>query len=460
MMRKCGWVSWLAALLFLTAALLPAGAQSRLPQAGQALAGYQVMSREDLRQTAGFRLAALHLLKEEAKGLHQQVYALEIQPGADKQLQVRLFTPEKGLKSRIGVIAALETSLSRSGQDGFVPLAAINGDFFDTAAGGALGLAIGEGRLLQSPEFSDSAVLAVTEDLQASISYPSLALSFRADRAGQAVLADTPIDALNHLRGDVKKGKSAPNNAYESRQDNSLVLYTADFYRSTMQADGGTEVLLTLDGQDDASLPGLPLSGQVRARVQVVYGPGTNTVKGTGKIAQGTGLHQGSLVLSAMPRADRDLLKLKPGDEVYINVQVQGLPQGIILALGGGRPDGGPVLVKDGRLMPLQAQVDDYQYFYPSRHARTAVGTRPDGSWFVLVAGGYQPRAAEGLTVEDLAELMLALGAHDAINLDGGGSSTLAVLGEDGIRMLVGLGRSKEPSTPVGNGVIFGLSVP
>jgi exopolysaccharide biosynthesis protein len=45
---------------------------------------------------------------------------------------------------------------------------------------------------------------------------------------------------------------------------------------------------------------------------------------------------------------------------------------------------------------------------------------------------GRQPFYSEGITLKELADLMISLGAQNAMNLDGGGSSTMVVEGEDG----------------------------
>jgi hypothetical protein len=64
----------------------------------------------------------------------------------------------------------------------------------------------------------------------------------------------------------------------------------------------------------------------------------------------------------------------------------------------------------------------------PARHPRTAVGlSRDGGKLFILVADGRRPGIAAGMTYADLIAEFLRLGCHDALNLDGGGSSVLAV---------------------------------
>jgi len=66
-------------------------------------------------------------------------------------------------------------------------------------------------------------------------------------------------------------------------------------------------------------------------------------------------------------------------------------------------------------------------------HPRTAAGVSKDGKWLILVAvDGRQFGHSGGMTTGELASLMKRLGAWDAINLDGGGTTTLVVAGPDG----------------------------
>jgi hypothetical protein len=66
------------------------------------------------------------------------------------------------------------------------------------------------------------------------------------------------------------------------------------------------------------------------------------------------------------------------------------------------------------------------------RHPRTAIGLDPSRRWlYLVVVDGRQPDYSVGMTARELAELMAQLGAHDALNLDGGGSSVLLIAGAD-----------------------------
>jgi exopolysaccharide biosynthesis protein len=59
---------------------------------------------------------------------------------------------------------------------------------------------------------------------------------------------------------------------------------------------------------------------------------------------------------------------------------------------------------------------------------RTAIGYSRNGRYlYLVVADGRQPFYSEGMTTAELAKLMISLGAQYAMNLDGGGSSTMVV---------------------------------
>ncbi len=58
---------------------------------------------------------------------------------------------------------------------------------------------------------------------------------------------------------------------------------------------------------------------------------------------------------------------------------------------------------------------------------RTAIGYKEDGTVYVIVIDGRQPSYSNGATVCDMAQIFLQFGCTDAINIDGGGSSTFII---------------------------------
>jgi len=82
---------------------------------------------------------------------------------------------------------------------------------------------------------------------------------------------------------------------------------------------------------------------------------------------------------------------------------------------------GSPVLVEAGAVV---AKLNDV-----ARHPRTAVGIAGRRVIWVVV-DGREPGVSIGMSHHELAALMLSLGCTSAINLDGGGSSTMWFQGQ------------------------------
>jgi exopolysaccharide biosynthesis protein len=67
------------------------------------------------------------------------------------------------------------------------------------------------------------------------------------------------------------------------------------------------------------------------------------------------------------------------------------------------------------------------------RDPRTGLGFNKNGRWlYLVVVDGRQPFYSSGATFDELADVLLAHGAHFAMSLDGGGSSTMVIKGADG----------------------------
>lgn len=95
---------------------------------------------------------------------------------------------------------------------------------------------------------------------------------------------------------------------------------------------------------------------------------------------------------------------------------------GVVEALGGN-----PVLVKDGEI--AWGNLRGIHSLLFQRHPRTGVGLRKDGKILLVTVDGRRPRYSKGMTMTGFAKLMHSLGAEWALNLDGGGSTTMVVRG-------------------------------
>ena len=99
--------------------------------------------------------------------------------------------------------------------------------------------------------------------------------------------------------------------------------------------------------------------------------------------------------------------------------------------------NGGPRLLRDGRPdITTDAEGFDhptdpgfYYAFGLRRNPRTLAGVTADGKLKLVAVDGRAPGYSAGLSFEEGAAVMRALGARDAVNLDGGGSTTMTVRG-------------------------------
>jgi exopolysaccharide biosynthesis protein len=90
---------------------------------------------------------------------------------------------------------------------------------------------------------------------------------------------------------------------------------------------------------------------------------------------------------------------------------------------------GRPWLVRDSAIV---GEVDtEGQASFRERNPRTAAGIARNGKRLILVAVDGREYENAGMTLREMAQTMLGLGARDAINLDGGGSTTLVYADPD-----------------------------
>jgi exopolysaccharide biosynthesis protein len=89
--------------------------------------------------------------------------------------------------------------------------------------------------------------------------------------------------------------------------------------------------------------------------------------------------------------------------------------------------NGGPTLVQHGKLTNLWKEEALGVSFNKTTHPRTAIGVTKDSTVILVVADGRQPKVSIGMPLDELGNLMINLGCTDAMNLDGGGSSTMVL---------------------------------
>jgi hypothetical protein len=83
-----------------------------------------------------------------------------------------------------------------------------------------------------------------------------------------------------------------------------------------------------------------------------------------------------------------------------------------------------PLIVENGHISD-QIKPDEY---YAGVNPRTAVGLdRARKTLLLFIVDGRQPNYSEGVTLPELAQIAIDYGVDEALNLDGGGSSTLVI---------------------------------
>lgn len=281
-----------------------------------------------------------------------------------------------GLDTISGQLASMNSDLG-------TPLAAINGDFYQRRdrnfMGDPRGLQISEGELLSDP---------------------SERASFWIDTNGQPQIA--PVSSKLHA---VLPGANLPFGLNEPRSPSVAVLFTPSAGASTHTA-GGREYILERSGDS----PWLPLQAGVTysAKVKAVREAGNSP------------LTEDTMVLSLGARLARTAPALAVGTEIRLMTATTPDLAGVATAISGG-----PILVQNGKkVRDFDADQDSFEFSSMlERHPRTALGWNSRYFFFVEVDG--RSSMSDGMTLEELASFMTKLGCENAMNLDGGGSSTL-----------------------------------
>ncbi|MDQ3643266.1 MAG: phosphodiester glycosidase family protein, partial [Actinomycetota bacterium] len=180
-----------------------------------------------------------------------------------------------------------------------------------------------------------------------------------------------------------------------------ITLYSRRWGPSSATDPAATEVLLRLPGASNSVLP----SGASAVAVGPAQAGGNLPIPAGHVVLSGRGA--GAQALAAMSQRAR-------GSGV-LHVAMEG----IVSAIGGS-----PKLLENGK---LAYPADNPDGFTQHRHPRTVVGITPSGEMLLVTADGRG--ASAGLTLLEAARLLAGLGAVEAMNLDGGGSTTFVTGG-------------------------------
>jgi hypothetical protein len=314
-------------------------------------------------------------------------------------------------KLATGIVPGRDTVTDVSAQ--YASIAAVNGGYFvigpqDGTPGDLAGISVVDGRLASEAVNGRTSLIVVPHD-GARIAPITTALQARAADGATRLVDGTNrkpglIRACGGVGGD--QPTERPLHDFTCTDESELILFTPDFGTTTEPGDGAEATLdragrvVAVQTQRGGSIPpgGLVLSG---------IGDGAQWLLDHARV--------GSLVkVTEMANAGGRRLAL--GDEL-----------GVV--------NGGPRLVRAGHdditaYAEGFVHPDDpsfYYYFGVRRNPRTIAGLTADGHLLLVTSDGHQPDWSVGLTFQEEAAVLQSLGAVDVVNLDGGGSTTMAV---------------------------------
>jgi hypothetical protein len=290
--------------------------------------------------------------------------------GNDRQCEMRRKLP-----------TAMAADAMAAGDD---VLAVINGDYDTGGLGVSVGVSVTGDRLWTAPDNPEPA-LALLNSGEPMIGDPAVSFAF----------------AAGALRWQVARLNQPLGTSLEP------VLYTRE-YRAVVRT--GEKLRAIVIGQ---LAPPLPL------RVQ---GEITGTVVARLDSDDQVSIPEQALVVVENAEFGSTLARIFPqlrvGDAVRLSVRTTMANGGrVVDAIGGF-----PILVRDGRREIVGAPSKSLA----ARNPRTAVCYNEQDLIFVAV-DGRQPAISVGMTLAELADLMVSLGCQVAMNTDGGGSTVMAV---------------------------------
>lgn len=265
--------------------------------------------------------------------------------------------------------------------------AGVNSDFIGGM--GPVGTTVANGELYKSYKGTGWYAVGIDKDKKLYSGSPYTTFRMVSPNAGQA-----SIKAVNN-----------------TRSSNELILYTSRLGSSTGTSGTGVEVgAVAVDGH---------LKSDGTTKMRVVTAP----VKNSGNM----NIPENGFVLSGTGFTADIIAKMQLGEEFEVTptIYFDNVVKTGITEMSGGCP----MILQAGKILETQGLLDHLS----NREPRTAIGYNTDARKVILlVVDGRQPGVSVGVPSKDLAAILQNLGCTDALNFDGGGSSTLWVK-EEGV---------------------------
>jgi hypothetical protein len=290
-------------------------------------------------------------------------------------------------KGTIYGLASVPEQVKAMSKSAGTPIAAVNGDFFLIEKvpyqGDPRGLQILNGELVSGPRKNF--------------------VAFWMDPTG----APHMEQVKSNFEITLPNSKTINFGLNETRPPDAATLLTPILGQTT-RTSNGVELVL----QPDGTGPWLPVhtGEKLSARVSEIHNGGN------------TELHSDSMVLSLGPKLANRLPTFSVGDHVGVNFSLSPKLESVDTAIGGG-----PALVMRGKSQ--QKEQTGKADHLRGRNPRTAIGWN-ENEFFMVVVDGRKADLSVGMTFPELASLMIRLGCTEAMNLDGGGSTTMWLNGK------------------------------
>lgn len=276
----------------------------------------------------------------------------------------------------------LETVSSMAARYG--ALAAVNSGYFRTTGtyrGDSVGVDLLNGKLTSEPYNMRAAV----------------GLIQRADKQ-EIIFGHVKFDGQLIIN---QRARHAVNGVNRPRAENELVIFTTEFHRTTLTNPDGLEIIVRRN----------------RA-IEIRDMKGSSAIPADGFVISASG--------SARQWALRNL---RIGARVQLSLNLSPVEKDAAQQWKQASSiiGGGPQLIKNGRVEITNTAEKILPSFVSDGHPRTAIAKLKSGQLLLVTVDGRQPGESVGMSLTMLADLLMEFEAVEAINLDGGGSTTMVI---------------------------------
>jgi hypothetical protein len=197
------------------------------------------------------------------------------------------------------------------------------------------------------------------------------------------------------------------------RKADDVVVFTPEFHRTTLTSADGLEIVV-----------------QNGIITQIFDRKGSSLIPADGFVISASGKQRDEILPVAKigAKADFYFMQFDFGRGLSVTNNTEGLAPGP--SINEDIVSGIPLLVLNGKIEIQWQQEGASKEFVETRHPRTAVAKLKDGKFLMATIDGRQEGWSVGMNLSELAALLLELGAQDAMNLDGGGSTTMFMGGK------------------------------